>query len=202
MSDYIQAILTVLSLINPVICIIIFLKSQSQLSKIHQFKAAAQAMSSVFIILALSAVLGTQILTMFGVSLSAFSVAGGLVLGWMGFSMLSKKPTKPDSQDDDAEPSGASLTPLILFAASPGTITGVITLSVVHTALGVPLTALVGVTVACALTFLLLAFSIQKGTASQKSDSLWRDTLSRFMGLIVLAMGIQFALLGLKSFFN
>jgi multiple antibiotic resistance protein len=202
MTDYIQAILTVLSLINPVICTVIFLKSQSQLPKSHQIKAAAQAMSSVFIILALSAVLGTQILTMFGISLSAFSVAGGLVLGWMGFSMLSKKPSKPDFQDDDAEPSGASLIPLILFAASPGTITGVITLSVVHTALGIPLTALVAVTVACAVTLLFLAFSIQMGTASQKGNSLWRDTMSRFMGLIVLAMGIQFALSGLKSFFN
>lgn len=43
----------------------------------------------------------------------------------------------------DANP---SLTPLILFAASPGTITGVITLSVAHAKSGIPVTALVAVT--------------------------------------------------------
>jgi multiple antibiotic resistance protein len=38
--------------------------------------------------------------------------------------------------------------PLILFAASPGTITGIITLSVAHTRFGLPITALVAVVVA------------------------------------------------------
>ncbi len=98
--------------------------------------------------------------------------------------------------------SGCDLTPLILFAASPGTITGVITLSVAHSALGLPLTALVAVSVACAATLLILLLSIRMGSGSQKGDSLLRDTVSRFMGLIVLAMGIQFALSGLKSFFS
>ena len=42
----------------------------------------------------------------------------------------------------------ASLAPLILFAASPGTITGVITLAAAHTKLMFPVTALVAVCVA------------------------------------------------------
>ncbi len=202
MKDYVQALVTVLSLINPVICASIFMKSQGQLPRKDQIKAAIQAMLSVFIVLALSAILGTQILGMFGISLSAFSFAGGLILAWMGFSMLGRKPSKPDSHDHHAAPPSASLTPLILFAASPGTITGVITLSVAHSALGLPLTALVAVAVACAATLLILLLSIRMGSGSQKGDSLLRDTVSRFMGLIVLAMGIQFALSGLKSFFS
>ncbi len=136
MKDYVQALVTVLSLINPVICATIFMKSQGQLPRKEQIKAAIQAMLSVCVVLALSAVLGTQILGMFGISLSAFSFAGGLILAWMGFSMLGRKPSKPDSHDHHAAPPSASLTPLILFAASPGTITGVITLSVAHSALG------------------------------------------------------------------
>ena len=38
------------------------------------------------------------------------------------------------------------MTPLILFAASPGTITGIITLSVAYAKSGIPVTALVAVT--------------------------------------------------------
>ena len=202
MNDYVQAIVTVLSLVNPAICATIFVKSQSQLARKDQIKAAVHAILAIFVILALSAVLGTKILAAFGISLSAFSVAGGLILTWMGFSMLSRKPSKPDAQDHEAEHQSASLTPLILFAASPGTITGVITLSVVHTALDLPVTALLAIAVACTATLLILLLSIRMGSGSQKGDGLLRDTVSRFMGLIVLAMGVQFALSGLKSFFG
>ena len=45
-----------------------------------------------------------------------------------------------------AQGATASLTPLILFAVSPGTITGVITLSLAHAKSGIPITALVAVT--------------------------------------------------------
>ena len=62
-------------------------------------------------------------------------VAGGGVLAWMGFSMLSGQATSTALGNAPAN-SGASLTPLVLFAASPGTITGVITRSAAHTGVG------------------------------------------------------------------
>jgi len=40
------------------------------------------------VILAAAALVGTRVLEMFGMSLDTFSVAGGFVLAWMGFSML------------------------------------------------------------------------------------------------------------------
>ena len=43
----------------------------------------------IAVILSLAALIGTQLLHLFGVSLDAFMVAGGGVLAWMGFSMLS-----------------------------------------------------------------------------------------------------------------
>ena len=57
-------------------------------------------------------------LRVFGISLEAFSIAGGGVLTWIGFSML--RGNSPQAQDpsknDTAE--RRSFTPLILFAAS------------------------------------------------------------------------------------
>lgn len=200
MNDYFQAIATVLSLVNPAICATIFMKSQTQQPIRNQVMAATQAILVIMGILALSAVFGSNVLSMFGISLSAFSVAGGLVLSWMGFSMLNKKPSKPDANDHHVENQGSSLTPLILFAASPGTITGVITLSVAHSAFDLPLTALVAIAIAGAVTWIILLLSIKAGSSSQNGDSFLRDTTSRFMGLIVLAMGVQFALTGLKTF--
>jgi multiple antibiotic resistance protein len=89
--------------------------------------------------------------------------------------------------------------PLILFAASPGTITGVITLSAAHTGLDLPVTALVAIAVAGVVTWLVLLL-VSRVTAKASEGGSARDMITRFMGLIVLSMGVQFALTGLRKF--
>ncbi len=91
-----------------------------------------------------------------------------------------------------------SLTPLILFAASPGTITGVITLAVVHTKLSLPVTALVAVAVATVVMWMVMLLVGRED--NHAGGSFLHDTATRFMGLIVIAMGTQFALTGLHNF--
>ena len=98
------------------------------------------------------------------------------------------------------EPTNQSLTPLILFAASPGTITGVITLSVSHAKNEIPTTALVAVVIALLVTWLTMILASR--ASDQKQPGLLHDVTTRFMGLIVLAMGVQFALTGLNEFFQ
>jgi small neutral amino acid transporter SnatA (MarC family) len=124
----------VLSLVNPVICAAIF--EQCVRGKTPAAKAveATKAILAVATILCLAALSGAQLLKVFGISLPAFQTAGGIVLVWMGFIML-RGNTYPTSSAGSAtgngtQPADRSLTPLILFAARPGTITGVITLSV------------------------------------------------------------------------
>jgi small neutral amino acid transporter SnatA (MarC family) len=46
--------------------------------------------------------------------------------------------------------------------------------------------------------FLMLVVTRSSG---QKKQGLMRDVIARFMGLIVLAMGIQFSLAGFEAFF-
>jgi multiple antibiotic resistance protein len=134
-----------------------------------------------------------QLLHLFGVSLDAFMVAGGGVLAWMGFSMLKRATGRRGAK------SMQSLTPLILFAASPGTITGVITLSVAHTRTKLPVTSLVAIAVASGITWLAMVLVARFG-GKPGGGGFLRDTLTRFMGLIVLSMGVQFALTGYHAF--
>ena len=131
MNQYTQGIMTLLSLVNPVICGLLFSQAVSGKSRASQVAAATRATLTIMVILWLAAIGGAYLLKAFAISLDAFQAAGGLVLAWMGFMMLSgiSSPTTTDSRGSDAD---VSLTPLILFAASPGTITGVITLSVAH----------------------------------------------------------------------
>ncbi len=194
MDQYIQGVITILSLVNPVICGLLFSQAVSAKPRAAQIASATQATLAIMVILWLAAVGGAYLLKAFGISLDAFQAAGGMVLGWMGFHMLSgaASPTTGHSGSQ-------SLTPLILFAASPGTITGVITLSVAHSGSQLPVTVLVAVAVALAITWLVMVLSSR--STGDKKQGLMHDVLTRFMGLIVLAMGVQFLLSGLKAFF-
>ena len=198
MKEQLQAIVTVLSLVNPAICGAMFAQIEQNRSRSQQVADATKAVLATTVILTISALIGTQLLHLFGVSLDAFMVAGGGVLAWMGFSMLSGQVTSPKSQNAPSN-SGASLTPLVLFAASPGTIiTGVITLSAAHTGLDLPVTALVAIAVAGLVTWPVLLLVSRAAKASDGGSA--RDMITPFMGLIVLSMGVQFALTGLRKF--
>lgn len=202
MTHYAQGILTVLSLVNPVICAAMLMQISGAKPRAQRIADATKAVLAITVILCLAALVGSRLLHVFGISLSAFQVAGGLVLVWMGFTMLrgNASPTSPTSSSE-ATSSTPSLTPLILFAASPGTITGVITLSIAHaqTHREIPVTALVAVVAALGITWLIL-LAASSGTSHGK-PGLLHDVMTRFMGLIVLAMGVQFLLAGSKAFF-
>ncbi|RUQ31254.1 MAG: MarC family protein [Candidatus Competibacteraceae bacterium] len=198
MKEQLQAIVTVLSLVNPAICGMLFAQAEVGRSYGNLLLDATKAALSIFVILVAAALAGTRVLDLFGVSLDAFMVAGGGVLAWMGFSMLSGQASMSGSPSAPSDPT-PSLTPLILFAASPGTITGVITISAAHTRLQLPTTALVAIGVATATTWLVMLLAARLA-GKQESGGFMRDTISRLMGLVVLSMGVQFALTGFHAF--
>lgn len=199
MDLQIQAIVTLLALINPVVCAAIFLRTKETQSRPALVANATRGALAVLVILVLAALLGAKILHAFGISLDAFSVAGGGVLAWIGFSMLSGNTTSANQSKPESDNPQSSLTPLILFAASPGTITGVITLAVAHSKLAIPVTALVAVAVGATAMWLAIILAIYLGDHN-KGGGFVRDTATRFMGLIVIAMGVQFALTGIRAF--
>jgi multiple antibiotic resistance protein len=161
---------------------------------------ATKAALAVLVILDVAAVVGARVLQVFGVSLDAFSVAGGGVLSWIGFTMLRADPGPAEGHSKEGAGAERSITPVILFAASPGTITGVITLAVAHAKLHLPVTALVAVVVATVVMWIVMVL-MARGGATRASGGFLRDTATRFMGLIVVAMGVQFALTGIRDFF-
>jgi multiple antibiotic resistance protein len=200
MNDHLQAIVTVLTLINPAMCVTIFSRIEAGRPRGAQLTDAGKAALAVLVILVLAALFGERLLELFGVSLDAFMVAGGAVLAWIGFVMLRGAPTDSQGPGDGAASENRSITPLIIFAASPGTITGVITLAVAQTREKLPVTALVAVFVGAFVMWLVIALAVRFGGPSRGGSGFVRDTVTRFMGLIVIAMGVQFALTGIQAF--
>ncbi len=205
MEYHLQAIATLFALVNPMVCAMMFAGLTAGRTGPQRVSDATRAILTIAVVLLIAAFGGARILGIFGISLDVFSVAGGIVLSFIGFTMLagSKSTDKPDPAGQAADPSaaGATLAPMILFAASPGTITGVITAAAAHSRDGVPLTALVGIGVVLTITWALLLLVARRSKATEQSaPSLAHDMVSRYMGLIVIAMGIQYALTGYKAF--
>jgi multiple antibiotic resistance protein len=194
----VQAVVTVLAVINPVVCGSIFLTLTRSLDSGQRWRAAVHVALVILAVLVASALVGLAVLSAFGISLDVFRIVGGMIVAYMGFGMLSGRSqvgqVPPSESDADT---GGSLAPLIMFAAGPGTITAVVTLAAVHTPRGVPLTALTAAVVGTAATFGMLLLAIRAGSRLDRSTQAF---VTRFMGLIVASMGMQFVLVGLKAF--
>ena len=199
-QDIVQAIVTVLAVINPVVCGAIFLILTPKLAPQERRWAAVKVALSILVILVTSALVGLQVLRIFGISLDAFRIVGGMIIAYMGFDMLSGRQMVGQATPTDGDAAASrSLAPLIMFAAGPGTITAVVTLAAVHTPDALPVTAVVAAVVGSVVTFAVLLLAIGLGSRLGTST---QATVTRFMGLIVASMGMQFVLTGLKAFFS
>ncbi len=88
-----------------------FMQAENASPKPQKIRDATTAMVVVAVILGLSAVFGLQFLKVFGVSLDAFSVAGGLVLLGIGGSILTAKNPGSDTSTGDQVASDAEQGP-------------------------------------------------------------------------------------------
>ena len=201
MKEHIQAVVTILALVNPVMCAEIFSDCVGNIPRKGKVKEAIKAVTSIGIILLIAAIAGTSILKAFGVSLDAFSCAGGGILVWIGASMLRSAQSKPKTGSTEPTVSSTSLTPVILFAASPGTITGVITVAASHDKRFLPITAIIGVAATLVVLALLLFISI-RFSKGQRKPTMAKKMITSYMGVIVIAMGVQFSLAGIKAFMS
>ena len=197
LSHMVQAIVTVLAVINPVVCGSIFLTLTPKLALVQRRWAAVKVALSILIILVTSALVGLKILSVFNISLDAFRVVGGIIIAYMGFDMLRGGHTVGRAPPAEGDVDARSLAPLIMFAAGPGTITAVVTLAAVHTPDSLPITAIAAGVIGAGITFAVLLVAIQVGSRLGRST---QAIVTRFMGLIVASMGMQFVLEGLKAF--
>jgi multiple antibiotic resistance protein len=196
--NIVQAIVTVLAIINPVVCATIFSALTSTLAPTQRRWSAITVALSILIILVGSAVIGLRVLSIFNISLDVFGIVGGMIVAYMAFDMLRGHQTVGQASPTDDEAT-KSLAPLIMFAAGPGTITAIVTLAAVHTPDGVPVTAVAAAVVGAAVTFAMLLVATGLGS---RLDRRTQAVVTRFMGLIVSSMGMQFVLTGLKTFFS
>jgi multiple antibiotic resistance protein len=159
----VQAIVTVLAVINPVVCGSIFSTLTTKQTLAQRQRAAVKAALSILIILVASAPVGLKVLGIFGISLDVSGCRGDdhCIHG----IRHAKRATYGCSSSAVGGRRGCGgVTCSAHHAAGPGTITAVVTLAAVHTSDGLALAAIAAAVIGAGVTFVVLLLAIQLGS--------------------------------------
>ena len=166
-------------------------------------RAIARSSAITFLIsLMLATWLGNDLLGFFGISRSAFQVAGGLIVVLIGLSMLRSEPSKvhhdPESIERDQNSAVKGIVPLgIPLLAGPGTLTVVI---------ADPNAASMGgkiglSVVVLALTAVVYLIFEAGEMLSSKISASSLQVLTKIMGLLLTSIAVQMIFTGLSAGF-
>lgn len=195
------AFTSVFVLVDPVAAVPGFLAMTSGSDRLRRRHMAVRAAWTCFIVLTVFALAGSFIFQMFGITLGAFRIAGGIILGSIGLEMLKAKRSRtretPGEAEEGAEKEDVGVIPLgIPMLAGPGSISSVMVLMGQTTDWPHASTVVVSIALVATIAFAILA-------AADRVSSYLHETgiriLTRLMGLILTAIAVQFVLNGLKD---
>ncbi len=161
-------------------------------------KAAAVATLTLLVF----ALTGSTIFKLFGITLGAFRIAGGVLLFMMALDMVKAQHSRvraaPEEQTEGAEKDDVAIIPLgIPMLAGPGSIAMVIVL--MSHARGSPRET--AVVVGCIIATGVLTFVILRAAVllerTLKQTGL--NILNRVMGLVLAAVAVQFVVNGIRD---
>jgi len=194
------------SVMNPFGTVPIFVGLTKEHSKIERNKIAFWTSLNVLIILLISFFAGKFILIFFGISLNSLKIAGGLIIVSSGFALLTgefnkhKGMKKDKVKDDIKNRSEISLTPLAIpMIAGPGTISLLITYNQEFNGLSKMLIILGAIILSTMCIYLILKSSFY---IVKKLGASGINALSRIIGFIVIAIGVEFIISAVVSVFN
>jgi multiple antibiotic resistance protein len=202
-----KPLVTLLAIVNPLAIVPFFIHYTQDFSDEQRRRTILVASFSAFIVIAISALLGLQILDFFSISLASFQVGGGMLLLISSMNMLNAQPAeaKPltNEMEDGAEKAarGASIAvvpltiPLLTGPATMSTV--VIYAEKAQTALQVA--ALVGYGVVIALVT-AVSFSLAEPIARVLGKT-GINVMTRLMGLILAALAVEVMAGGLGKLF-
>lgn len=197
-----NAFVTLLVTIDPPGLAPLFLALTVGMSRTERLQVALRASLIALIILTLFAVAGTTILAVFGITLPAFRVAGGLLLFYIAFEMIFER--RQDRKEKSADTAitrdhiqNVAAFPLALpLIAGPGAISATVLLS--GTFPTAPERALlVAILAACVIvTWLVLVLADRIDRFLGETG---RSILTRLLGVILAALAVQFVADGIKA---
>ena len=194
------ALSSVFFLVDPFAALPTFLAVTAGSDKARRRRMAWKASLTALVVLSAFALAGQYIFRMFGITLPAFEIAGGIILLLIGLDMLNAKRSETQETGPETEAAAhkedAGIVPLgIPMLAGPGSITSVMVL--VGQAQGdwKLLAAIIGaIAITAAICYLVLGNSDR--VANMLGETGIR-ILVRIMGLLLVALAVQYFVNGM-----
>jgi len=188
------------AIVDPFAAIPPFLAMTSTDTTAQRRRMARTACVTAAGVMAAFALLGPAIFRMFGITLPAFQVAGGLVLLLSALDMLrAQKSAMRETPEEVAEgmsKDDIAITPLAVpLLAGPGAITTSIVLA--GRAASLPQKAIFFALIALVALLSYWTLTLAAESAKKLSPTLL-NIMTRLMGLLLAAIGVQFILSALK----
>ena len=204
-SHYLLVFLGFFAIMNPIANTAVFVALAGHEDKTVQKKIAFKALIISFFVIVLFAILGKTIFQVFGITISALRITGGVLVFIIGYHMLhgegsrlhKHKEGESDGEDEEYEDlTDISVTPLAVpILAGPGTIATAMNYSVEGGWTEIVVT-ISGFGVLCVVTFICFIFG-QKILVLVGESGV--AIVTRIMGLILATIGVEMLLEGLME---
>ncbi len=187
------------AIMNPIANTPIFLGLVEGEDKARKKQIAKTASITAFIIVVAFIVAGKYIFELFGITIPAFKVTGGILIFYVGFEMLMSKKSKVHSNASSEDKSNLAISPLAIpILAGPGTIVtamnSVTNASFLH--IGIVITVF-----AFMIYLTYLAFSLSDLIVKKVGENLI-SVIGKLMGLILAIIGTGMVIEGIKLAFK
>jgi len=196
------SVTSVFFLVDPFAVIPLFLAVTADDPRPERRGVARRACWTCTIVLVAFAIAGSLIFRAFGITLPAFKIAGGIILLQIGFDMLqarqSGQKVTAEEQQEGAEKQDASIIPLGMpMLAGPGAISTVMVLVGESHSMWQHIVVYATIVLTSYVSFLVLAGA--DGVRRFLGETGIR-ILMRLMGLLLVALAVQFVANGLIDF--
>jgi len=192
----------ILFVVDPFAAVPIFLSITAGVDDGKRRQVARRSSIAAFVMLTMFALAGGLIFKLFGISLGAFEIAGGLMLLLMAIDMMRATPSRTRStqeeQRESVEKDDVAIVPMAMpMLAGPGAIATVMVLMKrADWRLYPTVTVLASIAVTAAVCWLVLGTAVR---AQRMLKTTTLNVLERVMGLLLAAIAIEFVVGGLRE---
>lgn len=202
MAHLLSVFMGFFAVMNPIASSSIFVAMTEGMDAGQQRLVAVRSVAVAFAIIAVFSIGGRDLFSLFGITLPALRIAGGIIIGIIGYHMLQgesssiHKPRNLDAAEVQDSPVDMAITPLgIPLLAGPGAIATAMNFSAESTADEIA-EVLLAFAAVCVLT--LLAFVAGPWLCRTLGQHAIK-VVTRLMGLILAVIGVQMLLDGFRG---
>jgi len=198
---YFTVFAALFSVVNPLGTMPVFIGVTENNTPAERKLTALRASIYMLIILTVSYFAGKFIIQFFGISIESLRIAGGLIITTSGFALLTGNFSKHKGmdktiQDEARAKEDSSLTPLAIpMLAGPGSISLLISLNENYSDLLYTLIVFLTIPSIALVTYLILRSS---NFIFSKMGASGLNSISRIIGFIVIAIGIEYIITSIK----